>query len=289
MTPSFLLLILLALFHYVHSIGMVIEPCLEGDPAQQSSLINLRNCLAYHTNNNDLIMVKIVSGPQIQSQTLNLKIFDSENNLLRVSNNLVGEITIIMKNLNNDPIYDEGNSKRSRANIIDRLAFLKSDEHKAQQLLNNNKGKNLIYVCFDNLYSDKSWSFHPENREIELTVDLRDVSKMQGTDYNLYSKYFHKFQSTENSDHRMKDMSQVEFDDEIAVIENELNDVVENLKNSAIILKNIQLQESRLRDINEQIFAGYTFMTVLVLVAIVGFGIFQTVYVHRYLTKKVIY
>lgn len=263
---------------------MTIEPVLEGDLTHYSTLNNLKNCLAYHTNNNDLVMVKTVVDEPLASQVLDLKIFDSEDNLLRYSHDITGESTVIFKNLNNEPIYDGNNIKRS--NIIDKLPFGKSDEEKMKQLMDKTTGKNLVYVCFDNIYSDKSWSFVPGNREVELYVDLRDVSKMTTTDYNIYSKYFHRFQSNENLDHKLKSMDEENFEKEISVIENELNDVVENLKNLAIILNNIVDQESKLRDVNEQIFAGYSIMTSVILIVIFVGGIFQIVYITKYLTRR---
>lgn len=294
----------LGLLHTACAIGMAIEPVLEGDTANYPSLSNLKHCLAYHTNNDEVMLIKVDSGAKQKSQYLNLKIFDSEDNLLRVSNDISNEVSIILKNLNNDPIeqndnnsnnHDNKNQNRARngirANIIDKLSPFGvgggsgKDPKKLEELLNNDKGKNLIYVCFVNIYNDRSWSFEPKPREVEVSVNLRDVSSMHETNYNLYSKYFNKFQANDNTNKYLKNMNEEEFEHEINVLENELNNVVENLQNSALILTNILEQESKLRDVNEAIFSRYTLLTAIILIIIFVVGIFQILFLKKFSKK----
>lgn len=266
---------------------MIIDPILEGKKDKYSAVANLKNCIGYATNNNDLIMIRVDSGERLPSQTLNLKVIDLEDNLLRFTNDLEGESTMILKNLNNDPTTNELNNKR--ANIIDKISLgLKKpiDQEKAQKLLNNDQGKNMIYVCFDNIINDKSWSFEPLPREVILDVHLRDISKMTETNYNMYSRYFRKFQENDNDAQKLKDMNEEQFDQEITVVENELNNVIESLENSELIMKSLIDQESKLRDTNERIYSLYTIFAVVILVTIGIFGLFQTFYFKRYLKTK---
>lgn len=261
---------------------MIIDPVLRGDKTKMSSLNNLKHCLSYHTNNNELIMVSVNTGEKLPSQTLNMKIFDSENNLLRMSSDIEEDVLLILKNLN-DPLQPL--STRSN-NIIDKLSHLGTSKNpsKLNELLNNDKGKNKIFVCFDNLYNDKSWSFKPVARDINLQVNLRDISSMRSSDYNLYSKYFNKFI---NEDHKARKISEEEFNQEIQVIQNELDNVIENLQNSELLLENALEQESILRDINEEIFTDYTMWAISVLVVILTFGLFRMGYMWYYLLKKI--
>lgn len=289
---NILILIWIQLLRYVWGVGLVIEPVLEGDTDNYSGLHNLRRCLGYHTNNDEVMMVKVDCGIKPKSQYLNLKIFDSENNLLRASNDITNEISLILKNLNNDPqeIQSTDNSHKIRAQILDKMSPFggsggNKDPKKLDELLNNDKGKNLIYVCFDNIYNDRSWSFDPVPREVELTVNLRDVSSMHQSNYDLYSKYFNKFQSNNNDAKHLKNMNEVEFDHEINVLENELNNVVENLQNSELILNNILEQESKLRDVNEAIYSRYTILTTIIFVMIFIVGVFQILFLMK-VSKK---
>lgn len=266
---------------------MIIDPILEGKKDQYSGVKNLKHCIGYATNDNELIMIKVSSGERLPSQTLNLKVIDLENNLLRFTDDLAGETTMILKNLNNAPTYLDPNGKRS--NIIDRLSFGLSkvaDQQKAQTLLNNDKGKNMVYVCFDNIINDKSWSFEASPREVILNVHLRDISKMKETNYNIYSKYFQKFQENENEAQKLKDMNEEQFEQEIGVVENELQNVIESLENSEIILTSLIEQESKLRDTNEQIYTHYTIYAIVIIITIGLFGLFQTFYFKRYLKTK---
>lgn len=276
------ILITLWIIQTVSAIGMFIDPIQRSDKSKYSSLKNLKHCLSYATTNDELILIKVRPGEKLPSQSLNLKIFDSEDNVLRIQNDVSQEVSLILKNLNS-PLQP----KQSRSNIIDRLSnFGSKDPEKLNALLESGKGKNLIYVCFDNIYSDKSWSFSPKTYEILVDVNLRDVSAMKNTDYNLYSKYFNKFISGE--DHHIKDMNENDFDNEINVVENELNNVVENLQNSELLLKNILQQESKLRDANEEIYSAYTISSIIILIVIGLFGISHTMYLRYYLKRKLL-
>ena len=285
---------------------MSIPPISQDDKDHYSGLNYLDNCLSYHTSNNDLIMVTVLLGERLPSQSLNLKVFDSEDNLLRYSNNIMGEINLILKNLNNPDYYlsegsrDVAESEASlkptpskvpnkRDQLIDKLPGFhpsRSNDAKLNELLNNDKGKNLIYVCFDNIYSDKSWSFQPQIKDIDLHVNLRDVSALKETNYNLYSKYFNKFRSSIQSDTPSLLMEEKDFDEQIEVIENEIHNVVQNLKNSELILQNLLDQEWKLRDVNETIFAGYTRISIILLVTILVMGLFQIAYFGFYFKRR---
>lgn len=285
---------------------MSIPPISQDDKDHYSGLNYLDNCLSYHTNNNDLIMVTVLLGERLPSQSLNLKVFDSEDNLLRYSNNIMGEINLILKNLNNQDYYLSEGSRdvaepgvslnptpskvpNKRDQLLDKLSGFhpsRSNNAKLNELLNNDKGKNLINVCFDNIYSDKSWSFQPQIRDIDLHVSLRDVSTLKQTNYNLYSKYFNKFRSSIQSDTPSLLMEEKDFDEQIEVIENEIHNVVQNLKNSELILQNLLDQEWKLRDVNETIFAGYTRISIILLVTILVMGLFQIAYFGFYFKRR---
>lgn len=268
------LTLFLCLSNVVHGVGMTIPPILINDKKKYSGLNHLYNCVSYPTVKDDIILVHINSGDKIAAQSLNLNIFDSDSNTLRIKNDLSQTLDLMFTNLNNPAKINDDLSKKS--NILNRLHLGYQNQPESDistDLFNSNKGRSFIHICFDNLYGDKSWNFRPSSRDIEISVEIKNMTTIKQTNYNKYAKYFQSKQEKENSN-----FNEGDFDSKISSVEQELNDVVENLKNSANILSNLMDLEFKLRDVNESIFARYTKLSIILLTCIGIFGIGQVLY-----------
>lgn len=295
------------LIDQVHSLGLIIPPILSGDNNKYSDINNLLNCISYPTVKDDIIVLTIDSGDKLPSQVLNLNIFDSENNKIRFKGDISQDMTIIFTNLNNPSLINGINDVQDmRSNILNRflpLARADRKQERVNELMSSDSGKSLIYICFDNIYKDKSWSFHPQDRDVGIEVNIKNMTAMQQPDYSIYSLYFNKLNSDEENkkirgkgseDVNDNKYSQIpnrlftkdDFDTNIKLLESKLNDVIENLKNSELILENLMQQEYKLRDVNEAIYSGYTKISCIMLVLIGIAGIVQMVYFRCYLKKR---
>ncbi|CAK7901109.1 hypothetical protein CAAN1_06S02498 [[Candida] anglica] len=338
---SHLSLVFLLLVSQVAALGLTIEPTLAGDKRKYSGLQNLHNCISYPTVRDDIIMVRINSGDRIASQKLNLNIFDSENNKIRFKKDISQEINLIFTNLNSPSVVNtevkQGSSKRS--NIFNRLHHLVAQgstsendntnidkgvdaananadspaTDPADQHIYNNKGKSLIYICFDNIYTDRSWSFHAQSRDIELFTEIKTFSSIKETNYNNYAHYFNKVSkkggsnqegsnqegsnqegSEDSSDNSNgptgarvpQEFTQEDFEAQISTLEHELQEVSNALTASSNVLSQLLEHESHLRDTNEEIFAGYTKFSIMMLVSIPICALFQLLYSRYYLKKR---
>lgn len=288
-----------------YGLGLIVTPHLVGDNKKYSSINNLLNCVSYPTVKDDIIILTVDSGEKLPSQVLNMNIFDSENNKIRYKGDISDEMNLIFTNLNN-PLQIKRNYADSpdKRNILNKLHLGRNKEQeRVDELMNSDTGKSLIYICFDNLYLDKSWSFQPQDRDVEIFVDIKNMTTIKQTNYNLYAQYFKKFKynsdkgvdaksnekksKNEGTDKTLKkDFTQNDFENNIKLLESELNDVVENLKNSELILTNLMEQESKLRDANERIFSEYTKVSIIMIVIISIFGMAQLVYFRCYLKKR---
>lgn len=282
------------LYNCVDAIGMTIPPVIVGDQKKYSSLNYLYNCMSYSTVKDDIIMVHINSGNVIASQNLHLHIFDSESNKLRYKKSISQNLDLIFTNLNNPTQFDDSNGLLKRTNILNKFHFgsnsgsddknhpglRSSNDESAQELLNSDKGKSLIYICFDNLYSDKSWSFKPKPRDVEISVEIKNMTSMKQTNYETYAKYFQRKVEDSKTTFDEKD-----FDKKIKLIDAQLKEATENLKSLEVILSDLLIQEHKLRDVNESIFSRYTMVSILFLIAIFLFGLVQLIYFKCYLKK----
>lgn len=288
-----------------YGLGLIVTPHLVGDNKKYSSINNLLNCVSYPTVKDDIIILTVDSGEKLPSQVLNMNIFDSENNKIRYKGDISEEMNLIFTNLNN-PLQINRNYADSpdKRNILNKIHLGRNKEQeRVDELMNSDTGKSLIYICFDNLYLDKSWSFQPQDRDVEIFVDIKNMTTIKQTNYNLYAQYFKKFKynsdqgvdaknnekksKNEGTDKTLKkDFTQNDFENNIKLLESELSDVVENLKNSELILTNLMEQESKLRDANERIFSEYTKVSIIMIVAISIFGMAQLVYFRCYLKKR---
>jgi hypothetical protein len=288
-----------------YGLGLIVTPHLVGDNKKYSSINNLLNCVSYPTVKDDIIILTVDSGEKLPSQVLNMNIFDSENNKIRYKGDISEEMNLIFTNLNN-PLQINRNYADSpdKRNILNKIHLGRNKEQeRVDELMNSDTGKSLIYICFDNLYLDKSWSFQPQDRDVEIFVDIKNMTTIKQTNYNLYAQYFKKFKynsdqgvdaknnekksKKEGTDKTLKkDFTQNDFENNIKLLESELSDIVENLKNSELILTNLMEQESKLRDANERIFSEYTKVSIIMIVAISIFGMAQLVYFRCYLKKR---
>lgn len=288
-----------------YGLGLIVTPHLVGDNKKYSSINNLLNCVSYPTVKDDIIILTVDSGEKLPSQVLNMNIFDSENNKIRYKGDISEEMNLIFTNLNN-PLQINRNYADSpdKRNILNKIHLGRNKEQeRVDELMNSDTGKSLIYICFDNLYLDKSWSFQPQDRDVEIFVDIKNMTTIKQTNYNLYAQYFKKFKynsdqgvdaknnekksKKEGTDKTLKkDFTQNDFENNIKLLESELSDIVENLKNSELILTNLMEQESKLRDANERIFSEYTKVSIIMIVIISIFGMAQLVYFRCYLKKR---
>lgn len=257
-------------------------------------------------------MVRIKSGDRLPSQRLNLNIFDLDNNKIRFKKDISHEMNLIFTNLNNPTgVNSELESlQMKRSNIFNRLSGLMSheegggaassnsegsDSKDAQAHLNSNQGKSLIYICFDNVYTDRSWSFRPQPKDVELYTEVKNMNTIKDTNYNNYAHYFNKFKDSSSKSEELEEknkqmanqeFTQTDFENEIEALQTELNEVIEKLKLSENILKELMEQEYKLRDANEAIYSGYSTISIIMLVCTFVAGLLQMAYQTYYLKKQ---
>ncbi|ABN66445.1 predicted protein [Scheffersomyces stipitis CBS 6054] len=281
----------------VAALGLTVPPVKSGDTKNYSSRENLRNCVSYQTVKDDIILVRVKSGTKVASQMLNLNVFDDENNKLRFERDISNEISIMFTNLNNPRNSDFQNEagvidQIKRSNIMNEVDMQKEHKkNKYNELINSDKGKSLVYICFDNLYADKSWSYNAESRDVELYVDIKNMETIQQTNYNNFAQYFLSLRQQEikrngGDASGSKEFTQEDFEKEVQFLKTELDNVVVNLQNSELILQNLMEAEFRLRDVNEDIFSAYTTVSIVLISCIVLFGLAQTIYFRFYLKKR---
>ncbi|CAI5759512.1 unnamed protein product [Candida verbasci] len=254
-----LIILYIFLLSFARALGIIVSPTKDAKSNinKLSSPNNLENCINYQVNPNDIIILNVKNIERIHSQILNLVIFDSNGNILRNQRNLAKtdkEFDLILKNT--DVTINE------KREVV----------------------KDFIHICFDNLYNDLSWSFKPRDYELELGINIK--SNMEYTNYNIYKKYFSNDLEQEKQQVDNEEFDSAIFDQKISKVRHELDLIVENLQNSEEILNDLKLQESKLRDINESIFSGYTFISIILCVTILICGLIQLIIYRLYIFKK---
>lgn len=277
-----LIIWILQIIPITYGLGVFVKPALKGDKSKHSSLNYMINCVSYETVKDDIIIVRIKSGDRIGSQILNLHIFDSDNNMIRTSNDIANDLDLIFTNLNNpNQIKENGDVLHQ----IKRSSFFKKMHgHSKEELFIEKGGKSVINICFDNLYSDKSWSFKPREREVEVFVDIKDMTKIKETNYQTYAKYFNAKKYDRNSDR--SSFTEADFDVSISELKNDLQTVIDSLDKSQLTLDSLLDYEVQLRDANEEIFHTYSLNTIVIFVIIGIFGAIQIFFTRRFLKKK---
>lgn len=277
-----LVFLLLALLPCAVSIGISVPPVLIGDKKKYSSPRNLENCVSYLTSKDDIITVTIKSGDKLTSQLLNLNVFDSQKNALRSLEDLSGDQMVMFTNLG----YQDTSPDHSWKRLLD-FHDKKTDEFYDQLPLVPEK--TYVHICFDNVYSDKSWSFQKQPRELSMTIDIRSLASLRNTNYKEYAKHFTKISDTENNDEDAavdRDFSEENFESAIKKLEHLLNEVSEELKDSQIVAQNLKRSERRLRDLNEKIFENYIKTATLLLFTIASLGLIQLSYYKFYFKRR---
>ncbi|CAN3371782.1 hypothetical protein DIURU_002995 [Diutina rugosa] len=253
----------------VWGLGLEVPPVKQGDRARYSSINNLANCVGYETEPDEIVVLMVSSGDVLTSQDLAIKVFDDQDNLLQYQRQLEGDKTFIFSQVHGAWTQQESSSdiqlKRGKSESGD-------DE-------DNTKPSSRIYVCFDNIYTDKSWSFTPQVHEVEIQVDIKTRETIAKTNYDSYAQYFDALRRNHEG------ISEEAFDDQMNIVQAELASVINTLDNSGKILEELIENESALRNTNERIFEDYTGRHI-VLYAVIGFvGLAQVLYLYRYFRK----
>lgn len=266
------------------AIGMQIPPISSDESKHMSSLKNLRNCVGYRTSRDDLILVKIRSGDRVSSQHLNLRVFDSDNNILRSSDDISNDLSFIFTNLNNPVQIQEDKSYH----ILDRFRPRKEQDPKVSELMNPYDGNSFVYICFDNLYYDKSWSFRKQNHDVDLQVQIRNATTLGEINYSEFAKYFSnlKPQVGSEAEGQKAAFTQQNFEDAMKELNFQLDEISENLRSSSEILNTLKSNQASLRDANELIFSSYTKTSIVVFGSICAFGGAQMIYFMCFCKKR---
>ncbi|KAI5955265.1 hypothetical protein KGF54_001826 [Candida jiufengensis] len=276
------LFILLFLIPSITSaIGLTISPIknIKSNQKKLSSLKNLQNCLSYEVESNDILFLSINPIENLPSQEINLKIMDSQGNILRNQPNLskFNKVLEFIINSNNNEVTSESDNEL--------------DIRSNTKIENQPKLRNFIHVCFDNLYNDLSWSFQPQDFEIEMDINIKNDIKL--TNYKIYKNFFSNINTNteEGSSSQEQDYNKIQineeiFDSKMNSISLELNSMVDKLIESDLILQDLLNQEFKLRDVNEEIFSGYNFISVFLCLTIFICGLVQLVFFKCYLKRK---
>lgn len=276
------LLFILASLRAALAIGLSIPPVLVGDKRRYSSPRNLANCLSYLTSKDDILMVTIKAGDKLTSQKLNLNVFDSQKNTLRFLEDLEHDQVVMFTNLDYELTPKDKHWKR----------LLGVHEKKVEEgidLLPFVPEKTYVHICFDNVYTDKSWSFQKQHHDLIMTVDIRSLSSLKKTNYKKYAKYFSQFSETAkmNDDRDFQfDFSEESFESAVKKLENLLHEVSEELQASHEVVQNLKRNERRLRDLNEEIFENYIKTSTLLLFTIGSLGLIQLFYYKFYFKRQ---
>lgn len=277
-----ILSLIILLLPLSHGLGITVQPIRAGDSSKYTSKENLLNCITYHTVMNDFIMIRIKVGEHIQSQLLNLKVFDDEDNELRSQPGLDKEVSFMFTNLNkgkvNNRVNYEGEPEPEGVQDLKRDYVDLSPREKLRTTL--------LHVCLDNLYYDKSWTFRPKPRDVEVHVSIKTPNTIKETNYDDFIQYFKKLQ-IEQDKHEVFHVTESDVDEQIEFLKAELNSVIDTLASSEQILKELMEQEWLLRDVNEEIYVKYTTRAVGVLICIGVFGVAQLIYFRFVFGKRI--
>lgn len=329
-------MVILSLLWFVQAIyclGITVPPIKVGDSKALSLLSNTINCISYISSKDDIILITLKLGDKIHSQLLNVIVIDEFDNKLRQLTDISHDVNIIFSNLNSqykkdgDRIsirnvfgnFDSKNVREINENdeLLQRSAF-SFDQVMPKREVPASQDTSRFYVCFDNVYTDKSWSFHPKPREVELFVDIKNMTTIKQYNYRAMGKYFNRlkfehFNKDENVDEQNENsekdniqksngnvktskngkkliplthsFSERDWLQEINFLNTELNSIVESLHESERILQDLTDQESILRDTNEEIYSNYTRIVGFLYVVICSLGLIQLIY-YKWLLRK---
>lgn len=257
---------LLSFLPLVRGLGCVVPPVKEGDRNHYLGLKHLENCIGYPTVANDIVFVNINAGLLPQSQFLKVKVIDENNNLLLHQDRVEGETMFIFSNVNG--------GLEMKSGYMDQLKRIVQSEE--EDMIK----ETMVYVCFDNIYTDKLWSFKPVDREVRLDVEVKTSDLIKKTNYQSYVQYFQALQQLEHG------VTEDDFEQQMQIVSTDLASVSSNLDNSKTILEDLMSMERQLRDTNEQIFADFTKALIGLTVAIAVIGFVQVGYLRIYFKKK---
>lgn len=276
------------------AIGITVPAISSANPKLLSSPENLLNCVGYRTSRDDLIFVSLRSGDRQPSQKLNLKVIDSDNNILRAANDISNEISFIFTNLNNPLQIQEDNLFNFLNKFNPRRENSRNEkvgDNKFGHLFEPSDGNSFIHICFDNIFYDRSWSFKRQTRDVDLRVQVKNATTLLQTNFNELAKYFRRISLAE--DRKLEgalsiktDFTEQDFEEATNMLAVQLDKISEQLKSSEDILNSLKEHESQLRDVNEAIFAKYTKTSVAILASICLFGFLQIAYFKFYLKRK---
>lgn len=275
------LLFALLLLPLCHAIGLSIPPIRIDDRKSYSSLKNLANCVGYTTSKDDIVVVLLKSGQKQQSQMLDLHVFDSESNILRSLHDTSGEQMFMFTNLNNPVQFEDEKSLPSKR---------ESEQNSINNLLPA-RGESYLYICFNNIYTDKSWSFHKQHRDVSFQVSIRNITTLKETNYNKLAKHFNKIlnmkQINVNSNNEFRsDFKESDFEDAMNSLHAEMGHVRDELDAAQSKINTLVDHQKLLRNANEDIFESYTKSWALLIICMCAFSACQLIYYKCYLTKR---
>lgn len=136
-----LLLLVSSIIHQVASIGITLPPVRLKDLKKGN-----KNCLRYKAPIDELVVIRLNAGEKIEDQSLNLRVFGSDETLYRTKDNLQKKIRVAFTTTTND-YFD---------------------------------------ICFENYMLDSSWSKYGTEKQILLDVEIghkaRDKNAYQRTE-----------------------------------------------------------------------------------------------------------
>lgn len=253
----------LGLLVMVNTLGLTIPSVMVGNQAKYSSLKNLQNCVTYSLSKDEIMLLSVNSGERQTSQNLNLVVLDSENNVLRSAENLAHEETFI-------------------------ITFLTAPDI---QTRNGQVQTTYVHVCFDNVYTDKSFSFHKHDREVYMMVKIRNRNNIQETNYNNYAKYFDHMKNLEGKkvtkeNEYLLDFSEADFEIAINQVNDKLSEVSEELRGLESDIRALHENEWLLRNVNEAIYEKYTRVSIILIACTCIFGLCQIIYFKCFLKLR---
>lgn len=268
-----------------YAIGLSVPPIPIDDHKSYSSVRNLANCVGYSTSKDDIVIVVVKSGQKQRSQRLDVHVFDSESNNLRSLHDTSGEQMFMFTNLNNPVQFDDTSSRSSNHRRGT------SQPNSYNQLMSSFEGKSYLYICFDNIYTDKSWSFQKQNRDVTFHVSIRNITTLKETNYNKLAKHFNKIPNADNVDVNAQneykaEFKESDFESSMNSLQSELNHVLSELDAAQNNIKTLVDHQKLLRDANETIFESYTKSWLLLIFCICAFSAFQLIYYKCYFAKR---
>lgn len=287
MNPSARCLLLTTLLPaLVSALGVSVPAIRVDDTAKLSSKLHLDRCVSYYVAPHQYVSVSIDAGDRHSSQALNVIVVDQENNLLRSQLNVAKQVSFIFTNLNSDHIADPSASRLlyiSKRFKIPGWAHSAKDKAKEQdhekEKANKKDAKSSaplqnedhrVYICFDNIYTDKSWAFKPQEWELDLEVVIKTREQLATRDYTAYADSFKQFRHNDGHEFTKSD-----FDSSMASLRSQLDSVSQSLASSDQALILLKQYESSLRDTNESIYYLYTRFNVAIVILLVVTGLLQ--------------